>query len=105
MILVVAQFSSTKGETVDPKSIADISTSAVGIVTTLLSWGGVIILFLVFRNFIIAGISRAFIQVFENGTRETRETLIRFFVDKNATYSEVYAKMKSDFESGTGGGL
>lgn len=82
----------------DPKAIAEISTSAVGIVTTLLSWGGVIILFLVFRNFIIAGISRAFIQVFESGDPRTREMLIRFMVDKNMAYPEIYASMKQELE-------
>jgi len=87
---------------VDPKSIADISGAAVGIVTGLISWGGVIILFLVFRNFIIAGISRAFIQVFETGSIRTKEMLVRFLIDKNQTVPEIYANLKKDFES-TGG--
>lgn len=82
----------------DPKSIADISGAAVGIVTALISWGGVIMLFIVFRNFLIAGISRAFIQVFESGDTKTRETLIRFLVDKNMAVPEIYANLKKEFE-------
>ena len=78
----------------DPKAIADVSNSIVGIVTALISWGGVIILFLVFRNFIIAGISRAFIQAFESGNEKTRETLVRFLVDKNLAVPEIYANLK-----------
>lgn len=88
----------------DPKSIADISGAAVGIVTGLISWGGVIILFLIFRNFITAGISRAFIQVFESGDSKTREMLVRFLVDKNMTLPEIYENMKRHYED-LGGGV
>lgn len=88
----------------DPKSIAEISGAAVGIVTGLISWGGVIILFLVFRNFIIAGVSRAFIQVFESGDPRTREMLVRYLVDKNMTVPEIYANLKKGFENPNEGG-
>ena len=82
----------------DPKAIAEISTATVGIVTSLIGWGGLLCLFVVFRNFIIAGISRAFIQVFESGDKKTKEILIRFLIDKNKTVPEIYASLKKDFE-------
>lgn len=82
----------------DPKSIAELSGTIVGIVTSVIGWTGVILLFLVFRNFIIAGISRAFIQVFESGNDKTREILVRFLIDKNMTVPEIYQNLKKDFE-------
>lgn len=88
----------------DPNSVANISGAAVGIVTGVISWTGVIVLFLVFRNFIIAGISRAFIQVFESGDQKTKEILVRFLIDKNQTVPEIYENLKREFE-GPGGGV
>ena len=80
--------------------LADMSKSIVGIVTAVIGWGGVLLLFLIFRNFIIAGISRAFIQAFESGDERTKEVLIRFLIDKNMTVPEIYANLKKDFEGG-----
>lgn len=90
----------------DP-SIAEVTKSAVGILTSVISWAAVITIFIVFRNFVIAGISRAFIQVFESGSEKTRETLVRYLVDKNMTVQEIYENLKKDFESSgnPGGGL
>jgi len=86
---------------VDP-TVVEITKSAVGIVTTVLSWAAVITIFMLFRNFIIAGISRALIMVFESGNDKTREVLIRFLVDKNSTVPEIYENLKKNFEGGGG---
>lgn len=82
----------------DLKTIVELNSSIVGIITSLIAWGGVITLFLVFRNFFIAAITRAFIQVFEDGNEKTKQILARYLIDKNCALSEIYANLKKYFE-------
>jgi hypothetical protein len=84
--------------------IAEINKTVIGIVTCIVAWGGIITLFIIFRNFIIAGISRAFIQVFESGNDKTREILVKFLVDKNMAVPEIYKNLKNHFENSDSGG-
>ncbi len=89
----------------DP-SVAEITRSAVGVLAVVISWAAIITIFIIFRNFIIAGISRAFIQAFESGNDKTRETLVRFLLDKNMVVPEIYASLKKQFEDdGNQGGM
>lgn len=82
----------------DLATIVKLNSSIVGIVTSLIAWGGVIILFLIFRSFFIAGITRAFIQVFEDGNEKTKQILARYLIDKNSAIAEIYANLKKYFE-------
>lgn len=82
----------------DPQVIVGVNKSLTGVLTCTIGWGSLLILVVLIRNFIIAGISRAFIQVFESADDRTRETLIRFLVDKNLTVPEIYENLKKNFE-------
>lgn len=82
----------------DPKTILELNNALIGIVTSLIGWGGIITLFWIFRNFIIAGISRAFIQVFEDGNDKTKQILSRYLIDKNSTLPEIYECLKKEFK-------
>lgn len=87
----------------DPTAV-EITKNAVGILTSIISWAAVIIIFMVLKNFITAGISRAFIIAFESGSDKTREVLIKFLVDKNMAVPEIYRNLKQHFEGGNEGG-
>ncbi|MDA2936131.1 hypothetical protein MYX06_02855 [Patescibacteria group bacterium AH-259-L05] len=82
----------------EASTIVDINSTIIGIVGSVIAWGGFLLLVVVLRNFIVAGISRAFIQVFESATDKTKETLVRYLVDKNATIEEIYENLKKHFE-------
>jgi len=78
--------------------IAEVNDSIIGIITIFIGWSGVIILFVLVRNFIIAGISRAFIQVFEGSNEKNKEILVKYLIDKNSTLREIYDHLKKFFK-------
>ena len=76
-----------------------VAFSAVPIVQSLISWGGLIIILLIFKGFITFGISLALKDSILNSTGTTQERLIRFLVNKSMTmkalYEEVHAKVQN----------
>lgn len=78
--------------------ITELNKALIGIIIALVGWGGVLSLFWLFRNFIIAGITGAFLQVFENGNEKTRQILAQYLVDKNKTLPAIYECLKNMYK-------
>lgn len=100
IIMIIVTVSIYAAEESVGEGIIAANKTIVSIVGLIIGWAGTIALLGIFKNFIIAAFTSAFLELLKHGSEQTQRLLIKYFVDRGAdTAEQAYEILKANFEN------